>query len=74
VGLALMLCNLWAELHDTVFSEGPLGERRLRLSAARVAALIAAMAAAIAETFGGYVSEWQAQRPLPQKFAAFQTE
>jgi putative transposase len=71
VGLALLLCNLWSYLHGEVFSSGPLGKRQARLGEARLATLIAALAAVIAEQFGGWVSEWPTQRPLPLEFAKF---
>jgi putative transposase len=73
VGLALLLCNLWALLHDGVFSTGPVSERQLRLGLLRLAELIAAVVAVLAAEFGGWVSEWPTQRPLPQRLAAFQT-
>jgi putative transposase len=73
VGLALLLCNLWALLHDQVFSTGPVSERQLQLGLLRLAQLIAGLAAAIAEQFGGWVCQWPIQRLLPKRFATFQT-
>jgi putative transposase len=72
VGLALLLCNLWAYLHGEVFGTGPAGERQRRLGLLRLAELIAAVAAAIAESLGGWVSEWSLQRPLPHEIASLQ--
>jgi hypothetical protein len=74
VGVALLLCNLWSYLHAEVLSRGPLGERQLRLHLLRLAELIAAVAAAVAESLGGYVREWSIQRPLPHKFMSIQIE
>jgi hypothetical protein len=73
VGLALLLCNLWALLHDGAFSTGPVSERQPHLGLLRLAELSAALAAVIAAEFGGWVSEWPTQRPLPQPIAMFQT-
>lgn len=70
IGIALLLCNLWSYLHSEVFGTGPRGQRVLHLDAARLTTLIAAVAAVIAELFGGWISEWTTQRPLPHKFAA----
>jgi putative transposase len=64
VGLALLLCNLWGYLHSECFSGGPRCEPLLRLGRLRLLQLAAAVAAAVAALFGGYVDEWQAQRPL----------
>jgi putative transposase len=72
VGLALLLCNLWANLHSEVFGSGPASERRLHLEAARLNDLIAAVAAVIATSLGGWVSQWSVQHPLPAKLASFQ--
>jgi hypothetical protein len=69
VGLALLLCNLWAQLHSEVFSTGPVSERQLRLGLLRLAELIAAVAADIAQQFGGWVCQWSIQRPLPHELA-----
>jgi putative transposase len=65
VGLALLLCNLWSYLHSEVFSWGALCETRLELARMRLLQMCAAMAAQVAALFGGYISEWQTQRPLP---------
>ena len=63
--MALLLCNLWAYLHSEAFSRGPLCETRLELARMRLLLLRVAVAAAIAALFGGYLSEWRTQRPLP---------
>jgi Transposase DDE domain len=68
VGIALLLCNLWSELHSEVFSCGPLSETRLELARMRLMQLRASVAAAIAAALGGYLSEWRTQRPLPLRF------
>ena len=73
VGLALLLANVWAQVHEGAFSGGPVGERQLRLGRLRLATLLAALAAVIAEQLGGWVSEWPTQRPLPDKLKPFQT-
>jgi putative transposase len=73
VGVALLLCNLWAYLHSELFSSGALGERRLHLDAARLSSLIAAVAAACADALGGWLSEWLTLLPLPHKLTSFQT-
>jgi hypothetical protein len=65
VGVALLLTNLWAYLHSEALSRGPLCEARLELARMRLRQLGAAVAAAIAALFGGYVSEWQTLRPPP---------
>jgi hypothetical protein len=65
VGLALLLCNLWAYLHGEAFSRGALCETRLELARMRLLHLRVAVAAAIAALFGGYLSGWPPQRPLP---------
>jgi putative transposase len=70
IGVALLLCNLWAWLHSELFSCGPLGERRLHLGRLRLAELIAAIAAVAANLLGGYIDEWPIQRPLPSCFTA----
>jgi hypothetical protein len=72
VGLALLLCNLWAYLHAEAFSQGPRGERQRQLGLLRLARLIAALAEEIAARFGGYTSEWPLQRPLPAKLVMLQ--
>jgi hypothetical protein len=69
VGVALLLCNLWAYLHSEVFAEGALGERQLRLSRLRLRTLITALAEAIVTILGGLVSEWPTQHPLPPELA-----
>jgi len=69
VGIALLLCNLWAYLHSELFSSGPLGETRLELARMRMLQLRAGLAADIADLFGGYVSEWLTQRPVPEELA-----
>jgi Transposase DDE domain len=67
VGVALLLCNLWAYLHSEVFAEGALGERRLHLEALRLPTLRLALVFAIAaET--SLVLKWPTQRPLPDRF------
>jgi hypothetical protein len=68
VGLALLLCNLRAYLHSEAFSSGSLGETWRHLEAMRLMQLRAAVAAVIAALFGGYLSEWATQRPLPPGF------
>jgi Transposase DDE domain len=73
VGLALLLCNLWANLHSEVFGSGPVSERTLHLERARLNDMIAGVAAVIAASLGGWVSEWPMQGPLPDKLVAFQT-
>jgi putative transposase len=70
VGVALLLCNLWAWLHSELFSTGPVSERQLRLGLLRLSELIAAVAAVAAALFGGYLDEWPTQRPLPSRFTA----
>lgn len=65
VGVALILCNLWAWLHSEAFSAGALGERRLDPARMRLLQMRCALAAHIATLFGGYVDHWIAQRPLP---------
>lgn len=65
VGVALLLCNLWAYLHAEVFSSGARCEGRLALARLRLGQLAAALVAVIAALFGGYVEEFQTQRPLP---------
>ena len=69
VGLALLLCNLWSYLHSEVFSAGALCETELRLRGMRLPAMLAGVAAQAAALFGGYVCEWQTQRPVPPCFA-----
>ena len=66
VGVALLLCNLWAWLHSEVFSQGALCETRLRLSAMRLLQMIVGLVADIAARLGGLIDEWTTQRPLPQ--------
>lgn len=66
VGVALLLCNLWAYLHSEVFSEGPLGERRLHLHSLRLYMLRLALAHHImAER--GLIVEWPTHRPIPKR-------
>jgi hypothetical protein len=65
VGVALLLCNLWAWLHSEAFSTGALGETRLDLARMRLIQMRAGLAAHIASLFGGYIDHWIAQRPLP---------
>jgi putative transposase len=65
VGVALLLCNLWSQLHCEVFSTGALCETRLQQARMRLLLLCVAVAAQIASLFGGYLDEWQTQRPLP---------
>jgi len=72
VGVALILCNLWAYLHSEVFATGALGERQRHLPLLRLLSLRLALALAIATTLGGLVSEWPAQRPLPKELREFQ--
>ena len=72
VGMALLLCNLWAYLHSECFSSGARCEPVLELWRMRLLHLAAALAAVIAALFGGYVDEWQTQRPLSSGFT-FQT-
>jgi putative transposase len=68
VGMALLLCNLWAYLHCESFSSGVYSELRLELGRMRLLPMAAAVAAVIAALFGGYLDEWQTQRPLPSAF------
>jgi hypothetical protein len=68
VGMALLLCNLWAYLHCEVFSTGKLCETRLQLWRMRLLHLRVAMATVIAALFGGCVTEFQTQRPVPPDF------
>jgi hypothetical protein len=65
VGVALLLCNLWAYLHSEAFSRGKLCETRLELARMRLLHLRVAVAAVIAALFGGYLAEWPTQRPVP---------
>jgi hypothetical protein len=69
VGVALLLCNLWAYLHSEVFSLGALGERRRLLPLLRLLALRVGLAQAIVTTLGGLADEWSPQRPLPKELA-----
>jgi hypothetical protein len=69
VGVALLLCNLWALLHAEVFATGALGERLRHLPLLRLLALRTAVALAIVTTLGGLVTDWPAQRPLPKELA-----
>jgi hypothetical protein len=71
VGVALLLCNVWAYLHSEVFSRGALGERRLHLSLCRLRQLCRELGDVIATSLGGIVTGWPAQRPLPARLAAF---
>lgn len=73
VGLALLLCNLWSYLHAEVFAHGPIGARQPHQEAMRLNDLIAAVAAAIAESLGGWLSQWPTHLPLPPSLAALQT-
>ena len=66
VGVALLLCNLWAWLHSEVFSRGALCETRLELSAMRLLQMLIGLATDIASRWGGFIVEWKTQRPLPQ--------
>jgi hypothetical protein len=68
VGVALLLCNLWAYLHSEVFSTGALCETELHLGAMRLLVMCVAVAAQIAALFGGYIEEWQTQHPVPPEF------
>jgi hypothetical protein len=68
VGIALLLCNLWAYLHSECFSSGAGYAPLLELWRLRLLQLAAAVAAVIAALFGGYIEEWQTQRPLPSEF------
>jgi hypothetical protein len=52
LGVALLLCNVWAYLHSEVYSLGVLGERRLRLSLCRLRVLCRDLAAVIATYCG----------------------
>jgi hypothetical protein len=65
VGVALLLCNLWAYLHCEAFSGGAWCEVRLALGRMRLKQLAAALVAVLAALFGGYVEEFQTQRPIP---------
>ena len=65
VGLALLLCDLWSQLHSEVFSTGALCETRLQQARMRLLAMVVAVAAVAAALLGGYLDEWQTQRPLP---------
>jgi len=65
VGVALLLCNLWSQLHSEVFSTGALCETRLQQARMRLLQMCVALAAVVAALFGGYLDEWQTQRPLP---------
>jgi putative transposase len=65
VGVALLLCNLWSQLHSEVFSTGALCETRLEQARMRLLEVAVALAAVAAALFGGYLDEWQTQRPLP---------
>jgi putative transposase len=71
VGVALLLCNVWAYLHSEVYSLGALGERRLRLSLCRLRVLCRDLADSIATSLGGKVDDWPSQHPLPDRFAPF---
>jgi len=68
VGIALLLGNLWSYLHSELFSGGAWCETRLELARMRLLQLRAGVAADIAACLGGYLSEWQTQRPLPLRF------
>jgi putative transposase len=68
VGLALLLCNLWALLHSECFSSGPRYDPLLHLRRLPLLHLAAAVAAVIAALFGGYLDEWHTQRPLSEDF------
>jgi Transposase DDE domain len=69
VGMALLLCNLWSQLHAELFSTGARCETLLDLARLRLRQLACAVAAAVAALFGGYLDEWQTQRPLPPDLA-----
>lgn len=68
VGMALLLCNLWSYLHSELFSSGSLSETRLHLGRLRLTQMCVALAAVIADLFGGCCDEWHTQRPLPPGF------
>jgi hypothetical protein len=70
VGVALLLCNLWAWLHSEVFGSGPVSERQLHLAALRLPFLLRALAATILAELGGPVLHWMTHRPIPQAFFA----
>jgi Transposase DDE domain len=65
VGVALLLCNVWACLHSEAFGLGALGERRRQLPLLRLLGLRLALAWAIVTLLGGLVDQWPTQRPLP---------
>jgi putative transposase len=65
VGVALLLCNLWSLLHSEVFSTGAPCETRLQQARMRLLQMAVALAAVAAALFGGYLDEWQTQRPPP---------
>jgi hypothetical protein len=73
VGVALMLCNLWAFLHSEVFSLGALGERRRLLPLLRLRSLRAGLAHSIVTSLGGLLTDWPTQRPLPKVLADLDT-
>jgi putative transposase len=74
VGLALLLCNLWAYIHSELCSTGPVSERDRQLGLLRLTDLLAALAADIAASLGGWLDEWPTHRPLPAGFPLFQIE
>ena len=69
VGVALLLCNLWAYLHSEALGPGALGERRRRLPLLRLLGLRVALAWAIVTLLGGLVDQWPTQRPFPPELA-----
>lgn len=70
VGVALLLCSLWAWLHSEVFATGALGERQLHLGRLRLTALVRALVEVLAAELGGPVLEWPTQKPVPQPLAS----
>jgi hypothetical protein len=68
VGLALTLCNVWAQLHSEAFAAGPLPDRQRRLGVLRLRVLTLALAAAVVGMLGGIVDQWPTLRPLPPEF------
>jgi hypothetical protein len=65
VGVALLLCNLWAWLHSEALGRGPRGAQERRLARLRLTLLLRVL---VLLSVAGIAPDrdWTAQRPVPQ--------
>ncbi len=66
MGVALLVCSLWAYLQAQALAGGPVSEPRLHWARLRLTVLVRALTALLIDRLGGLALEWPTHKTIPQ--------